>query len=896
MTENSDKEKLGRDNRKVRVEYGIPALNFLGPAIDKIAPHVPFLAQIAAALFILLTGLFSFLGLLFMAPNIFSGFQTSFFIALVYGLFALLAAAALVFGYFDFVKRQTKDALHLDQASVGTDREVLAQYYAQKNRRAFYGNALFVAFVIIISIIVFWRFFGLYPNEVFYMPGLYLLAIWFVLIHFLSRLMVVLFGVILFVLRIVVVIMGPMVLLYMVPYLLTFPLFALMNFFMMFGPLAFINIMQIKKILPGEGRIDEGKKVLGQRQAMKQLEHALMLFISPEGEMLAKKGSFPPRGILMKGPPGVGKTLFAKTAASMLSCPIIIASGSAYIATFMGIDILVMLYTKIMTNALAREWGRAILFIDEADQLMMRRAGMTGNAPGLTGRAKDFWSLFNYDANGKISSCGLSFLNDDTREIIEERKNNNVLYVHPQMFPGMLGGMGMSMAIFPFLTWLDGVQSPPWHKSLIRNKINMFLDILLVVPLKWRLPPIESTAPKILFLAATNRPQVIDPALLREGRFGLHVDFIHPDEQGCEEIIRGYLPKVAHHPILATDEKIRELARTVRGLSPADIEQILRGAVSIHYTKVMRIKWLMAREECGEKFDELEQIELRNAKERILKEEKWDEVWATWDSIVESLATKRFGMAKPPPSTAEKQKNIIRLQKNTAYHELAGHLLTLYAFCRKFQKPTFVSVVERGESLGLLANVPLEEREDMVQWMMEGFMRVSIGSVAAERILLEDHDNGPGVSADLINVGSIAIRMATKWSMPPRKCKDRKEESRYEEIGEIMFSAPEVLYTELGGSNSLSNLMGFQRKKRNTLISIGQAYVDAWRVIKKNQGLIPSMVEKLVAKGELTGRDLEELWENLDASFTPLAKEDDADDNWPEMMSENKFYTGSAAQ
>lgn len=875
-------EKNGKGfkkNAEPKVQYGIPALNFLGPATDKAAPLMPLMAPIAIALFIVLTGLFSFIGLSAVS-------DASFFTAGMYALFAILVCAALVFGYFDHVKRVTKDEFKLDQVSIEADRQTLAQHYAQKNRRQVYSNAVFVFLSMIVTMVVFWQNFGMHPSETFLIPWPALVLMWVFLLFQFSRPVLIILILSMVVMRIGMVVMGPAVLLQVLPYILMMPLFMVMNFVMMFGPLAFINMMQIKTILPGEGKIDEGKKVMGQRQAMKQLEHDLMLFISKKGEELGKKGSNPPRGILMKGPPGVGKTLFAKSAASKLSCPLVITQGSAYIATFMGIDILVMMYTRMKVNALAKEWGRAILFIDEADQLLMRRGGMASGAPGAMSVAKEFWSMFQYDGHGSISPCGLVFDNDYTREIMDTRANP-VQTVHPQMFPGMFGGGMGSMAIYPFLTWLDGVESPPWQKAMVRNKINMLLDVLLVVPLSWRLPPIKPVLPKVLFLAATNRPQVIDPAMQRPGRFGRHVEFPLPDEQGRKEIIEGYLEKIAHHPILATKDKVQELARATVGLSPADIEQVLRDAVSIQYTKVMRVKWLQDRKERKDEFEEMELEELKRADEWIAKDEKWDEIWATWDSMVDSLATKRFGAAQQLPTTVEKQRTIVRLKRNTAYHELGGHFLLLKAFCSKFQKPTFMSAVPRGETLGLVAHVPVEDREDFVQWMIEGLMRVSVGSLAAERIFLEDGDNGPGVSRDLENATSMALRML-KWGMSPRKCKDKKEEEKYETIGEIVLSLPEMGGMEHGGSSLLSGLMGFKNKKRNFAIFVGQAYVDAWRFITKNKELVPAMVQKLVDKGELTGNDLQELWDDLDTKLQPLTEEDQ--DKWPDMTSANIFY------
>lgn len=908
---------MADDRKEPTVKRLVPLPNWVGSAVDRIPTQS--LSQIAIVGLVILTGLFSFAGIFVFAPHFIRGFETTKFLAGLYAVFVMIILVALIFGYFEVLKRKNRESF-TEGSGEGfrVNRENLARHYTQKNIRDFYGKALIVAFGHLLAMVFFWKFFDLYPNQVFYMSWLMLIIVWVPLLLILPKSLIIISLLAMSAIRI----MGPSMLVQLLPWLIMAPFFMVMNFVMLFGPLAIINILQIKVILPGEGKLDEGKQVWGQNRVLRQLKQELMLFVSEEGERLAEKGARASRGILMKGPPGVGKTLFAKVAASTLGCPLVITQGSAYQATFMGIDILVMLYTQMRTNSLAKEWGRAIIFIDECDQLMMRRQGMTGSAPGMSGMQdpqRQFWRIFDYDEHGKISYCGMHFSNEYTKEIIESRKTlAESPQIHRQMFPFM-GGGGGSMAIYPFLTWLDGMQSPPFLASFLRNKANTVLDIILVVPPSWRIQPIKPDVPKLLFLAATNRPQVIDPALLRAGRFGRHIEFTLPDLEGREEIIRGYLgllgqlPKglsIAHHPDLAADQNIQELARRTDGLSPADLEQILRAGLLLQWAKVKRIHALLIFQTNNKDLLPAEKIELEREKElteyinskakeegKDISEINLDEIiYATLETVNEALNEKLYGVAKvsTAPADEKKQKIVAEFQEEVAYHE-AGHYIAAAVFA-PFRRISFFSTVERGNALGLVAQVPTSEEEQkrMFQTMAEGLMRIAISSIAAERIFLKYKEHGGGVSSDLDNVARIGLHMVTKWGMPARRCKDDKEKEKYLEIGEVLLAIPSSHEMPLAGANPFVGFAEFPSKKKQIALLVGQAYVDSWRALKKNKNIAYELVKLARQKGELTEKELEEF--RLAHEIKLLGPEDDTKDSWPEIITENRFYQKEAVR
>ncbi len=956
----SAKNGKQRQNEGAREAYLVPRPAFLNPVIEFTGSHMIQFSIGAMLLFPILTALTAALWA--------AGASSSMFVGMLYGFILFLVASLLMIGYLRIDKR--KGPPKFMQQAFRFNREMLASHNMRKNQESFLKTVLVVVLFMSYHFLMM-KLIGRaeYPSEAFtiFLPraddgiqitrvepvalsAMTLLIAWGLIIWFVPKFLVFVLLFALHAMTMFLGLFGAIFFIQQAPFLLMMPLFMVSNFFMMFGPLAVINIMQIKVMLPGEGKADEGKEVRGQPYARKQLERVLYLFASKKGEELWRKGAKPPRGVVLEGPPGTGKTLFAKWAASILNAPIIITSGSAFIATFMGIDILVALFLKWKAHGLAKEYGRVMVFIDEAEQVFRRRGMTTSGMPGMM-RTDEFWSLFKYDEHGSISSCGLTPITPYSVGL-RQGQVNTIPTTNPYMFPGMMGGGGM--ALFVFLPWIDGFEAPPFWSRFFRNRMNYLLDVLWLLPpfmfvplslkypfalptrwqgrtISFRFGPAKPESHKVLFMIATNMPQMLDEAVTRSGRIEERVKFVMPDEVGRADILKFYLkeykneygePGIAHEPSLETDEKIMEIAKSTRGFSPADLESMLRRAVAIRSSKINRIEQLKDKKEEGQPFDETEEHEWARS-EPLIQNAGWDTVWATWEDIVEALAEKQHGVATDAPLTAKKEVVVKKIQSNTGLHEVGGHLLTLFYFCGDFQTPTFISVVRRGEKLGLVAHAPKDEEEwaDLDQRKIEGLMRVSLGSVAAERIFLESHDNGPGVSRDVENGSNIGLQMMYKWSMVPRKtrsdteregiektlkevsgtekkavqtkikelkAKAEEEYRRYEEYGEMVLSLPEGADGPARQSGGMAGLGLFRRKQRNLLIALGQAYVDDWRLIYLNKDVIPPMVEKVVAKGEVTGGDLDDMWNELKAKVKPLRAEHE--NLWPDVGSPNKFY------
>ncbi|GBD12430.1 ATP-dependent zinc metalloprotease FtsH [bacterium HR24] len=833
-------------------------------------------------------------------------FEAPLFGAVVYGLVSFLLACAFLFSLGLLYQRADLDAL-LERAPILSpeERQVIFQRsledvrrrtavaQAWKNRRVFYQNALIIALALVGIAAMGRHFFGLYPREVFIVPFPALVAMSALAALFLPRVLLIVLLLAGVAVAMMALGLGPEFVLFLLPYLLTFPLLMVINFLILFGPLAIFNLMQIKIIRPGEATwgvsMDD---VRGQEEAKKQILTALRIFASAEGQRLVELGGRPERGILMVGPPGTGKTLIAKAIASTLSAPIIITNGSAFLSTFLAIDVLVMLYMRLRAEGLAREFGRVVVFIDEAEMLLQRRGGMQPvQTQGGASRVDSIWSIFDYDHNGCISSCGLMFDHSSAREAFWERKFPPRQQTSPQMvpFPFFGGAGGFSLAIFPFLVWLDGMDSPPLLSRLVRSKVNELLDVLFVPPyirlggatIYLRLPPARPPAHNIYFFAATNRPHLIDPAMRRPGRFGKTVVFATPGEAEREDIAALYFSKVAHHPSLDEPDRRKEFARVTVGLSPAEIEQVIRDAVNYRHDHIQRLKEIKAAVEAGRPLDRDSQKFWERYRHE-LDQPDWDKPWVTWDALMESLAAVRHGTAKPTRTTE-------RNRERTAYHEFAGHFLPLRYFCGEWYRPIVLSIMPRGEALGMVAHVPIEEHDPQPQHVLEGLLRVSVGSIVAERLFFQD--NEPGVSKDLENATRIAAAMVGLFGMVPRRCTP-DERRRYQRIGESILSVANshpMLPTESNGF--VASTLGSPRKREDVCVLLGQAFVDVYRLLRKNRDLAPPVVRELLEKDELVGRDLERLWDTLE--LQPLHPDDKA--IWPEeeVAPENPFYRNS---
>jgi len=217
----------------------------------------------------------------------------------------------------------------------------------------------------------------------------------------------------------------------------------------------------------------------------------------------------------------------------------------------------------------------------------------------------------------------------------------------------------------------------------------------------------------VIIIAATNRPDVLDPALLRPGRFDRNVLVPKPDIKGRENILKVHSAKTP----IAPDVNLEVIARGTPGFSGADLSNLVNEAA------------LLAARRGKEK---VEMIEFDDAKDKLL-----------------------MGRERRSMIISEVEK------KNTAYHE-AGHALVakLIPGTDPIHK---VSIIPRGMALGLTQQLPIDERHTYSREYLLNNIAVLMGGRAAEEIVLKQKTTGAG--NDIERATEIARKMVCEWGM-----------------------------------------------------------------------------------------------------------------------------------
>jgi len=536
------------------------------------------------------------------------------------------------------------------------------------------------------------------------------------------------------------------------------------NFMIFFG--AFFIYGRIGRTYIDPGEANWGVKiedVRGQKSAVEEMRRILRLM--EQGRNYVRAGGKRERGVLMVGPPGTGKTMLAKGIASSMHVPIIITSGSSFQGMFLGMDALNVFMTMRAAKSRAKRWGGCIVFIDEFDALGTRRGGMGGGGGGAGG----------------------------------------------------LGGMfgGGQLGLNTLLVLMDGVDNPGFFKQFLRRFVNVSLDGIFLprrigangTSVSLRIPILRAPRYNILFVAATNRPQVLDEAVTRPGRFGRQIIFRMPTKDDRKDIADLYFAKKKHDPDLDSPARRDEFARVTDGYSPAMIEQATSLAL------------MYAFEDGRDAF--------------------------TWRDMRESMGNIEAGLAHPIVYTERERVAVAR-------HEL-GHAVAARYFLPD-QVSVRLSIKARTGSLGHHRTVDKEEEFSKFRSQAAGELRHGLGAIAAERVFYGE--NSTGVSQDLIQSTQLAAMMIGVWGMGPDPLPPHLSRLAVS-IGDHLVSVAATLGdTELSGASPAGRALGNGRSRQAIAQVLGAAFIDDWRVMYVNKEAIDLAAEALMAQGEMVGDEI----------------------------------------
>jgi ATP-dependent Zn protease len=560
--------------------------------------------------------------------------------------------------------------------------------------------------------------------------------------------------------------------------------------------------------------------------------------------------------------------MLSKAIATSFNSPIVTMPGSGFAQTFIGMDVVVVMFLIRKARKLARKWGgQCIIFIDEIDAVGLRRQALAGGGVagefGMSGAsAQSFEELAFYGPMGA--------LNPSQDLVLETRAWREKLFasraevygpwlppglanvygrIQGYIFPGM-GGMGGGMALNQLLVQMDGVDEPPFMRKVLTNRANTWLDALYLIPRKvgkvsLRLPPPRPRQEQIYFIGATNVPiDRLDPALVRPGRLGRHIWFRTPTKDDRQDIFDLYLGRVAHEPDLDTDRRREEIARITNGYSPAMIEQVCSMALTYAHSD--------GRPDFG------------------------------WPDLVEAMTTIESGTAQGIDYVASETRAV-------AIHE-AGHAVASHVYMHDVLS-TRLSIRKRGGSLG--HHQAIEKEERFSSWRHEevGKLVWTLGAMAAEHVFYGE--NSTGVGGDVESATARAAWMVGMCGMGPEpidlssrrfaseEAREHAEElltKRFERIGlQIMNRARGA--REQG--DAIASILMDPAKKMAAAQILGQAYLTAMCLMRHNREQILAIAEALIRRKELHG---DEVVEVLDAADLEAPRIDLTDETiWPKL-------------
>jgi cell division protease FtsH len=454
-------------------------------------------------------------------------------------------------------------------------------------------------------------------------------------------------------------------------------------------------------ISDGQEKVTFGD-VAGIDEAREELQEIVEFLRDPQ--KFTRLGGRIPKGVLLVGAPGTGKTLLARAIAGEASVSFFSISGSDFVEMFVGVGA-----SRVRDLFVQGKKGApCIIFMDEID------------------------------AVGRHRGAGLGGGHDEREQTLNQ-----------------------------LLVEMDGFESNEG----------------------------------VILISATNRPDVLDPALLRPGRFDRQVIVPVPDIKGREGILKVHMGQT----VLAADADISVLARGTPGFTGADLENMVNEAA------------LMAARRGKER---VEMIDLEDAKDRVM-----------------------MGPERKSMVISDEEK------RTTAYHE-AGH--TLVARLLPNTDPIHkVTIIPRGRALGLTQQLPIDEKHTYPKDYLVNSIRTLMGGRAAEEIALNMQTTGAG--NDIEKASDLARRMVCDYGM-----NENLGPVTFGKKAEQIF-----LGREIAQHRDYSELTA-QRIDEEVRAIIAGACEKAHRLIEDNLDILHTMAHDLLEKETLDSSDIDEImagWE-----------------------------------
>ena len=463
--------------------------------------------------------------------------------------------------------------------------------------------------------------------------------------------------------------------------------------------------------------------VAGAEEAKQELTEVVEFLRQPE--KFISLGARIPKGVLMVGPPGCGKTLLAKAVSGEAGVPFFSISGSEFVEMFVGVGASRVrdLFDQAKRNS------PCIIFVDEID------------------------------AVGRHRGAGLGGSHDEREQTLNQ-----------------------------ILVEMDGFE----------------------------------TDTNVIVIAATNRPDILDPALLRPGRFDRRVVLDRPDWQGREKILEVH----ARGKPLAVDVDMESLAKTTIGFSGADLENVINeGAI------------LAARRD-----------------QKLIK----------MTDLQEAIEKIQMGPERRSRVISDEEKEIV------AYHE-AGHALVAHLI-PEADPVHKVSIIARGGAGGFTMFLPEDDQTLVSESEFKARLAVGLGGRAAEEIMFTDVTTG--AKGDLENITRMARAMVTQYGMS-----EKLGPLTFGDKEELIFLGRQ-LSEQRNYSEEVAEQIDFEVRR-----FVDEAYQRTLQILRDNMDKLKLIAQRLMEEETLDAKQFGAIFANEDGTpgnnvpTTPSSTDPSAEDS-----------------